>query len=172
MYLLLTRVTGATSISPIGGVRSGGIRENYILKGGQVCTQAGRLGRRVLSGKETGRQTGTAGGRTDTGKCFWWYGMCVPTEGNTREGRWGIWATEKLIRFGTFNIRNDQNGGLELALRIMEQGQVDCGVFQETNLTKRVYARELPRQALTAEVLRFFTARQSTLMLKKSTPMA
>ena len=41
-----------------------------------------------------------------------------------------------------FNIRNGQNGGLELLLRGMEQGQVDCGVFQETKLTKTFYTRE------------------------------
>ena len=41
-----------------------------------------------------------------------------------------------------FNIRNGQNGGLELSLRGMEQGQVDCGFFQETKLTKLFYTRE------------------------------
>ena len=44
-----------------------------------------------------------------------------------------------MIRFGTFNIQNGQNGGLELVLHGMSQGQVDCGVLQETNLTKGVY---------------------------------
>ena len=34
---------------------------------------------------------------------------------------------EKLIRFGTFNIQKGQN---------REQGWFDCGVLQETNLTK------------------------------------
>ena len=47
-----------------------------------------------------------------------------------------------MIRFGAFNTRNGQNGGLELALRGMEQGRVDCGVLQETKLTKGVYTRE------------------------------
>ena len=61
----------------------------------------------------------------------------------TSEGQEFRRLKEKLIRFGTFNIRNSQNGGLELALFYMEQGQVDCGAFRETNPTKVVYAQEL-----------------------------
>ena len=38
-----------------------------------------------------------------------------------------------MVRFGTFNIQNGHNGGMELALRGMEQGQVNFGVLQETN---------------------------------------
>ena len=68
--------------------------------------------------------------------------MCVPTEGRTREGRGVRWETEKRIKFGTFDIQNVQNGGLESALHGMAQGRVDCGVFQETKLTKGVYAHE------------------------------
>ena len=43
------------------------------------------------------------------------------------------------IRFGTYNIRNGQNGGLELALRGVGQSNVDAGVFQETNITDGIY---------------------------------
>ena len=38
-----------------------------------------------------------------------------------------------------YNSRSRRNGGLELALRGMVQGQVDCGVIQETKLTNGVY---------------------------------
>ena len=51
-------------------------------------------------------------------------------------------GTEKVIRFGRFNIRNGQNRGIESAFRGMAQGRVDCGVIQETNLTKGVYMQE------------------------------
>ena len=47
-----------------------------------------------------------------------------------------------MIRFVTFNIRNGQNGGLELALHRMVQVRVDCGFLQEKNLTKVVYTQE------------------------------
>ena len=63
-------------------------------------------------------------------------------EGRTREGRGVRCGTEKMIRFGTFNIQNGQNGGLELVLHGMSQGQVDCGVLQETKLTKGVNMQE------------------------------
>ena len=42
------------------------------------------------------------------------------------------------IRFGTYNIRNGRDGGLESALHRMSQANMDLGVFQETNLTKRI----------------------------------
>ena len=49
---------------------------------------------------------------------------------------------EKMIRFGTFNIWNSQNRGLELALFTMAQVRVYYGVFQEKKLTKAVHMRE------------------------------
>ena len=63
-------------------------------------------------------------------------------EGSIREGRGIRRGTEKMIRFGTFNIGNGKNGGLELELCGMAQVRVDCGVLQETKLTKGVYTRE------------------------------
>ena len=45
------------------------------------------------------------------------------------------------IKFGTFNIRNGRNGGLEAALREMAQANIDLGVFQETKCTDGVYTR-------------------------------
>ena len=60
-----------------------------------------------------------------------WKGMCWGT-GHSVEGGEGGHAP---ICFGTYNIRNGQNGCLELALRWTKQSNVDMGVFQETKLT-------------------------------------
>ena len=46
------------------------------------------------------------------------------------------------IRFGTYNIPNGHNGGLELALWGMAQANMDLGIFQETKCTEIVYTRE------------------------------
>ena len=48
---------------------------------------------------------------------------------------------EVPIKFGTYNIRNGRNGGLESALRGMAQANIDLGVFQETKCTDGVYTR-------------------------------
>ena len=45
------------------------------------------------------------------------------------------------IRFGTYNIRNRRNGGLEWALRGMSQANMDLGIFQETKLTYGIHNR-------------------------------
>ena len=45
------------------------------------------------------------------------------------------------IKFGTCNIRNGRNGGLEAALRGMDQAIMDMGVMQETKITDGVYTR-------------------------------
>ena len=42
------------------------------------------------------------------------------------------------IRFGKYNVRNTQNGGLESAWRGVGQENVDVGVFQETKLTEGI----------------------------------
>ena len=44
-------------------------------------------------------------------------------------------------RFGTYNIRNGRNGGLEAALRVMSQANMDLGILQETKLTDGLYTR-------------------------------
>ena len=46
-----------------------------------------------------------------------------------------------MIRFGTYNIRNGRNGGLESALRGMTQANMDLGIFQETKFTEGIYTR-------------------------------
>ena len=60
-------------------------------------------------------------------------------EGRTREGRGDRRETEKVVIFGTYNIRSGRNGGLESALHGLVQGQVDCGMLQETKITDIVY---------------------------------
>ena len=45
------------------------------------------------------------------------------------------------IRFGTYNIRNGRDGGLEATLQGMSQANMDLGIFQETKLTDRIYTR-------------------------------
>ena len=49
---------------------------------------------------------------------------------------------EVPIRFGTYNIRNGRNGGLDSALRGMSQANMDLGIFQETKCTDKIYTRE------------------------------
>ena len=45
------------------------------------------------------------------------------------------------IRFGTYNIQNVRNGGLEPALQGILQANIYQGVFQETEVTEWVYTR-------------------------------
>ena len=45
------------------------------------------------------------------------------------------------IRFGTYNIRNGRNGGLEVALWGVSQANMDLGILQETKLTDGIYTR-------------------------------
>ena len=54
------------------------------------------------------------------------------------------------IRFGTYNIRNGCNGGLEAALREMSQANMDLGILQETKLTDRIYTRRLAGYSVVA----------------------
>ena len=43
------------------------------------------------------------------------------------------------IRFGTYNIRNGRNGGLEAALRGVSQANMYLGILKETKLTDGIY---------------------------------
>ena len=54
----------------------------------------------------------------------------------------GSMKEEVPIKFGTYNIRNRRNGGLESALQGMSQANIDLGVFQETKCTDGIYTRE------------------------------
>ena len=67
--------------------------------------------------------------------------MGVSTGGGWGE-RQGVVSPTRLICFGTYNIQNGQNKGLESTLRRISQANMDLGVFQETKLKKRIYTRE------------------------------
>ena len=54
------------------------------------------------------------------------------------------------IRFGTYNIRNGRNGGLEAALRGVSQANMDLGIFLETKLTDGIYTRGSARYSVAA----------------------
>ena len=43
--------------------------------------------------------------------------------------------------FGTYNIRNVCNGGLESALRGVSHANMNLGIFQETNVIDVIYTR-------------------------------
>ena len=59
--------------------------------------------------------------------------MCIST-GRPTSGK-------APIGFGTYNIRNGRNGGLEAALRGMSRSNMDLGILQETKLTDGIYTR-------------------------------
>ena len=73
------------------------------------------------------------GGGKEKGDRWWGARMC--TRGFKKE--------EVPNKFGTYNIRNRMNGGLESALRGMAKSNIDLGVFQETKCTNGIYTREL-----------------------------
>ena len=54
------------------------------------------------------------------------------------------------IPFGTYNIRNGQNRGLELALRGMLQANLYLDIFQETKLMGGVYTCGSDRYSVVA----------------------
>ena len=66
------------------------------------------------------------------------------------------WSTGKPtrgkapIRFGTYNIRNGPNGGMESALRGMSQANMDLGIFQETKVTDGIYTHGSARYSVFA----------------------
>ena len=100
---------------------------------------------------ETGNGQGTAKEETDGDeeangggkrKGNRWWGELKSTGGSTKE--------ELLIRFGTYNIRNRRNGGLESALRGMSQANMDLVIFQDTKCTDGIYTRELARYRVVA----------------------
>ena len=64
----------------------------------------------------------------------------VSTGGGWVKGK-GVARPTRPIRFGTYNIRNGRNRGLESALHRISQANMDLGIFQETKITKRIYTR-------------------------------
>ena len=83
-------------------------------------------------GGKSGGGKGTMGGRKE--KRYSWWGARMRTRGSTKE--------EVPIKFGTYNIRNGRNGGLESALQGMDQANIDLGVFQETKCTDGIYTHK------------------------------
>ena len=91
------------------------------------------------TGNGQGTETGESGGGKEANgrrkeKGDRWWGAFKRTRGSTKE--------EVPIIFGTYNIRNGSNGGLESALRGMSQASMDLGIFQETKCTDGIYTRK------------------------------
>ena len=113
---------------------------------------------RIRNGKRTGK--GTAGGtdgidrgggeRTRNGERGVGRRRGGKWRGEEKGNRWwralksnrGSTKEEVPIRFGTYNIRNGRNGGMDSALRGMSQANMDLGIFQETKYTDGIYTRE------------------------------
>ena len=88
-------------------------------RGGERTRGAGET--RNGNGTATGEEGESGGGKGTMGagkerRDHWW-GARTRTRGSTKE--------EVPIKFGTYNIRNGRNGGLELALRGMAQANID-----------------------------------------------
>ena len=62
------------------------------------------------------------------------------------------------IRFGTYNISNGRNRGLDLALRGMSQANMELGIFQEKNLPMASTTLGRPGTASSQQTLRAGTA--------------
>ena len=60
-----------------------------------------------------------------------WSRMCRSTGNSTRGA--------VSIRFGTYNICNGRNRGLESSFRGMSQVNMDLGIIQETKVTDGIY---------------------------------
>ena len=100
---------------------------------------------------ETGNGQGTAKGESDGDedvngegkrKVNHWWGALKSTRVSTKE--------EVPIRFGTYNIRNGSNGGLESTLRGMSQANMNLGIFQKTKCADGIYTRESARYHVVA----------------------
>ena len=63
--------------------------------------------------------------------------------GGTVEGGGRSEKKEEVICFGSYNIKNGHNGGLESALYRMYQANIDLGILKKTNITDGVYTRKL-----------------------------
>ena len=60
----------------------------------------------------------------------------------TRQSTGSSMGEEVPIRFGTYNIRNGRNGGLESALRGIIQANINLGIFQGKKCIEGIYTRE------------------------------
>ena len=102
-----------------------------------------RRGGRKGAADDNGNGQGTAkggadGSEEDNGdrerKGNRWWGTRRSTGSSTGEG--------VPIRFGTYNIRNRRNGGMDSALRGLAQANMDLGIFQETKCMDGIYTCE------------------------------
>ena len=69
------------------------------------------------------------GGQTGTEKYFPLVGDVCPYGEAYQGGMGDRRGPEKMVRFGTNNIRSRRNGVLESAICGLAQGQFDCGVL-------------------------------------------
>ena len=53
-----------------------------------------------------------------------------------------------MTRFGSYNIQDDRNGGLESVLYTMYQANIDLGVLQETKITEGIFYQKSPHFAV------------------------
>ena len=137
------------------GVGKGGEREPE--RGGEWTGGTG------VTGNKQGTDTGESGGGEEANggrmkKGARWWGAFKRTGGSTKE--------EVPIRFGTYNIRNGRNGGLESALRGMSQPNMDMGIFQETKCTDGIYTRESAGYRVVATQFAKPTPRRSGTILQ------
>ena len=65
----------------------------------------------------------------------------VPTRGILGKGG-EVDERVEVVHFGTYNIQNSHNGGLELALRGIYQANFDLVLLQDTKITDGVYAQD------------------------------
>ena len=91
------------------------------------------------TGNGQGTETGESGGGEETNgggkeKGDRWWGAFKRTRVSTKE--------EVPIIFGTYNIRNGRNGGLESVIRGMSQANMDLGIFQEMKCTEGIYTHK------------------------------
>ena len=107
----------------------------------------GRLGRAGTVVDWDGQSVGSGGmGGQKYQQMIYISWVCVQVwaflRGGGRGKIQGVVRPTHLIRFGTYNIRNGRNRGLESALRGMSQANINLRLFQETNLTKRIDTHE------------------------------
>ena len=113
------------------GVRTGVERGTEQWGERKGSTEGSGNGQGTAKGEADGEEEANREGKRKGNR---WWGALKSNGGSTKE--------EVPIRFGTYNIRNWRNGGLELALRGMSQANMDLGIFQETKCTDGIYTRE------------------------------
>ena len=111
--------------------RTGGIKGNGTVGGTDGSCRGDRNGQGTAKGESGGDEEANGVGKRKGNR---WWGELKSNGGSMKE--------EMPIRFGTYNIRNGRNGGLESALRGMSQANMELGIFQETKCTDGIYTRD------------------------------